>query len=55
MKLTNLFIFRLGFMLDGFPRNLTQAAKLDEYLEKQDEPLNNVVEFKVNNQLELVI
>ena len=34
-------------MLDGFPRNLVQAKKLDEYLESLDEPLNNVIEFKV--------
>jgi adenylate kinase len=44
---------RLGFMLDGFPRTLVQAEKLDEYLAGQDEPLNNVIEFKVSILTEL--
>jgi len=39
----------VGFMLDGFPRNLVQARKLDQYLEGESEPLNNVVEFKVQD------
>ena len=37
-------------MLDGFPRNETQANKLDEYLDGQSEPINNVIEFKVSIQ-----
>jgi len=40
---------KCGFMLDGFPRNLVQAKKLDQYLESLDEPLNNVIEFKVDD------
>jgi len=42
---------KLGFMLDGFPRTLVQAVKLDEYLEGQEEPLNNVIEFKVKDDI----
>jgi len=42
---------KFGFMLDGFPRNETQATKLDEYLEKQSEPINNVIEFKVDDDI----
>lgn len=42
---------KCGFMLDGFPRNLVQAKKLDEYLESLDEPLNNVIEFKVDDEI----
>lgn len=40
-----------GFILDGFPRNLSQAASLDELLEKSGKPLQGAllidVEFDV--------
>ena len=36
-----------GFLLDGFPRTLPQAAGLDVLLEKLGKPLDVVVEMKV--------
>ncbi|MDR2762337.1 MAG: adenylate kinase [Planctomycetaceae bacterium] len=36
-----------GFLLDGFPRTLPQAAALDELLQKNKTPLNIVLELKV--------
>ena len=38
-----------GYMLDGFPRNLTQAKKLDEMLTSQNEQIDKVVELYVND------
>lgn len=38
-----------GFLLDGFPRTLAQAAGLDALLEKQGKPLDVVVEMKVDD------
>ncbi len=41
-----------GFILDGFPRTLEQAAFLDKLLKEQDNPLDLVLELKVDfNQL----
>ncbi|TRZ00746.1 hypothetical protein DNTS_007585, partial [Danionella cerebrum] len=40
-----------GFLLDGFPRTVTQAEKLDDLLEKRDEKLDSVVEFSVDDSL----
>lgn len=42
---------KFGFMLDGFPRNLIQARKLDQYLGEQSTPLNNVLEFQVKDEV----
>jgi adenylate kinase len=36
-----------GFILDGFPRNLTQAAALEQLLDERGEQLDAVVEFQV--------
>jgi adenylate kinase len=36
-----------GFILDGFPRTLSQAASLGELLAERDEDLDAVVEFQV--------
>jgi adenylate kinase len=36
-----------GFILDGFPRTVTQAEKLDEMLQKRNESLNAVVNFEI--------
>jgi adenylate kinase len=38
-----------GFILDGFPRNLSQAAALEELLQKLDQPLDTVVLMQVDN------
>lgn len=40
-----------GFLLDGFPRTMGQAEKLDVMLEKREEPLDAVVEFKIDDNL----
>jgi adenylate kinase len=36
-----------GFLLDGYPRNLTQVMHLDEFLEGRDESLDAVIELSV--------
>jgi adenylate kinase len=36
-----------GFLLDGFPRNLSQAGALDELLSERAEDIDTVVEFQV--------
>jgi len=40
-----------GFLLDGFPRNVTQAEKLDELLAKRNEKLDSVIEFCIDDEL----
>jgi len=40
-----------GFLLDGFPRTVIQAEKLDELLEKKKRKLNSVIEFKIDDSL----
>lgn len=40
-----------GFLLDGFPRTLPQAEKLDTLLEKRSQPLDSVVEFGIDDSL----
>lgn len=39
-----------GFILDGYPRNLAQAAALDELLAKIGQPLDAVVKLEVPNE-----
>jgi adenylate kinase len=36
-----------GYLLDGFPRTLSQAGSLDEILDERGEALDAVVEFQV--------
>src|SRR5580692_10792917 len=38
-----------GFILDGFPRNLSQAASLESLLQQLDQPLDVVVLLQVDN------
>ncbi|XP_013778923.1 adenylate kinase 2, mitochondrial-like [Limulus polyphemus] len=37
-----------GFLLDGFPRTVIQAQKLDELLDKRKKKLDAVIEFGIN-------
>lgn len=37
-----------GFILDGFPRNITQAEKLDKLLEAENKKLDLVINLEVN-------
>lgn len=39
-----------GFILDGFPRTLVQAAALDKLLEQKKKKLDSVIEFKVDDE-----
>lgn len=40
-----------SFILDGFPRTVVQAEKLDEMLESKKTPLNSVVELVIDDNL----
>ena len=39
-----------GFLLDGFPRNLAQAADLDKILEKRGEAVTAVVALMISDE-----
>jgi len=40
-----------GFILDGYPRNLSQARSLDEVLERLNTPADEVIQLDVNPEL----
>ena len=40
-----------GFILDGFPRTVSQAKSLDYILQKRDMSLDQVFEFRVNEEV----
>ena len=40
-----------GFILDGYPRNLAQAAALDDLLIRIGQPMDAVVKLKVDTEL----
>lgn len=42
---------RVGFILDGFPRTVVQAQKLDEMLEKKGTEIDRVLDFQVPDSL----
>ena len=39
-----------GFLLDGFPRTIPQAEKLDTLLESRGTPLDQVIEMKIDEE-----
>ncbi|GFY88153.1 adenylate kinase 1 [Actinidia rufa] len=40
-----------GFILDGFPRTVVQAEKLDEMLQKQGTKINKVLNFAIDDSI----
>jgi len=40
-----------GFLLDGFPRTVPQAEKLDDMLDKRSQKLDAVIEFGIEDSL----
>ncbi|CAN6636701.1 adenylate kinase [Trichomonascus vanleenenianus] len=40
-----------GFILDGFPRTVVQAEKLDEMLKSRQAPLQRALELQIDDQL----
>lgn len=40
-----------GFLLDGFPRTIAQAEKLDAMLSERRTPLDSVIEFRIDDGL----
>lgn len=40
-----------GFILDGFPRTIPQAEKLDAMLDNRKTPLKDAIELKIDDQL----
>ncbi|KAI3728389.1 hypothetical protein L6452_17024 [Arctium lappa] len=40
-----------GFILDGFPRTVAQAEKLDEMLEKQKTKIDKVLDFAIDDSI----
>ncbi|ESO09877.1 hypothetical protein HELRODRAFT_73261 [Helobdella robusta] len=40
-----------GFLLDGFPRTVLQAEKLDQLLQRRNQILNAVIEFRIDDDL----
>jgi adenylate kinase len=43
-----------GFVLDGFPRSVTQAARLDAILEREGHPLDAALELELDDAILVV-
>jgi adenylate kinase len=43
--------FKDGFILDGFPRNINQAHKLDEALTKINKKIHKVFSFEIDDDI----
>lgn len=50
-KLQSLTPYRYRFILDGFPRTVTQAEKLDDMLSVTRKPLQHAVELQIDDSL----
>lgn len=51
LELENNTECKSGFILDGFPRTIPQAQKLDQMLVERKTPLKNAVELKIDDEL----
>ncbi len=40
-----------GYLLDGFPRTIRQASDLNDYLTKNDQSLDHVIELRVADEI----
>ncbi|XP_064652152.1 adenylate kinase 2, mitochondrial-like [Lineus longissimus] len=40
-----------GFLLDGFPRTVVQAQKLDDLLDRRKQKIHSVIEFSIDDSL----
>jgi adenylate kinase len=43
-----------GFVLDGYPRSVTQAARLDAILEREGHPLDAALELELDDEILVV-